>query len=532
MFEHVNAVAAGVFIFFFGLVTVLGFVAARWKAADLDHILEWGLGGRRFGPWITWFLLGGDLYTAYTVIAVPAVVYAIGAFGFFAVPYTIIIYPFLYLTLPRLWAVSHRHGYITAADFVLGRYGDRWLELAVALTGILATMPYIALQLVGLEKVIGALGFSGQGLMEHAPITIAFIILALFTYKSGLRAPAMIAFVKDAMIYVFIIAAVVLIPYELGGFEKIFDAAQAAYSAKVAAKAVPAAGLTLSPAQIGPYITLAIGSAMALFMYPHAMTGALAASSGQAIRFNTMTLPAYSIVLGLIALLGAMALAAGIDVKNPQDAVPQLVLWAFPNWFAGFCFAAIALGALVPAAVMSIGAANTFTRNVWKPFIHPQMTPQEESFLAKLVSLVVKLGALMVIFFMPTRFALDLQLLGGVWMVQIFPAVILGLYGRWLSGRALLGGWAVGMTVGTALSWGEKAWTPVHALKWNLPFAGQIDAGLGFAVYNGLTAVAANLVVAALLSLVFRSKSDETAPEDYDDRGFEPGEPLPSGGTV
>ncbi len=186
MFGRVNLVAATVFVLFFALVTVLGFVAARRRAADLGHIGEWGLGGRRFGAWVTWFLLGGDLYTAYTVIAIPSVVYAIGAFGFFAIPYTIIIYPFVYLTLPRLWAVSHKHGYLTAADFVLGRYGNRGLELAVALTGILATMPYIALQLVGMEKVILALGVSGQGGMQHAPITIAFVILALFTYRSGL----------------------------------------------------------------------------------------------------------------------------------------------------------------------------------------------------------------------------------------------------------------------------------------------------------------------------------------------------------
>ncbi|MGA7196598.1 MAG: sodium:solute symporter family protein [Roseiarcus sp.] len=518
MFDHLNVVAASVFVFFFALVTVLGFVAARWKSGDLNHITEWGLGGRRFGKWVTWFLLGGDLYTAYTVIAIPAVVYAIGAYGFFAVPYTIIIYPFLYLTLPRLWAVSHKHGYLTASDFVLGRYGDRWLELAVALTGILATMPYIALQLVGLEKVIGALGITGEGWLQHLPITIAFVVLALFTYKSGLRAPALIAFVKDAMIYIFIVAAVVIIPYQLGGFGRIFDAAQAAYAAKLAAKTVPAAGVTLLPGQIGPYITLAIGSAMALFMYPHALTGTLAASSGRAIRQNTMMLPAYSFVLGLIALLGVMAIAAGIKVKNPQDAVPQLVLWAFPDWFAGFCLAAIALGALVPAAVMSIGAANTFTRNVWKPFIHPQMTSQEESFLAKLVSLIVKIGALLVIFFMPTQFALDLQLLGGVWMVQIFPAMILGLYTRWFSGPALLIGWAVGMVVGTASAWGEKAWTPVHALKWDIPLVGTIDSGLGFAAYNGLTAVLANVVVAFLLSLLIRPNApDETSPTDYED---------------
>jgi SSS family solute:Na+ symporter len=519
MFDHLNVVAASVFVFFFAAVTIIGFLASRWKAADLSHIAEWGLGGRQFGPWITWFLLGGDLYTAYTVIAIPAVVYAIGAYGFFAIPYTILIYPFLYLTMPRLWAVSRKHGYITAGDFVLGRYGNAWLELAIALTGILATMPYIALQLVGLEKVISALGIAGQGVMAHAPITIAFVILALYTYKSGLRAPAMIAFVKDAMIYIFIVAAIVVIPYELGGFGAIFAAAQKAYDAKTAAGGGKlAAGLTLAPSQVGPYITLAIGSAMALFMYPHALTSTLAASSGRAIRFNAMALPAYSFVLGLIALLGMMALAAGVKVASSTDAVPQLVLWAFPDWFAGFCFAAIALGALVPAAVMSIGAANTFTRNIWKPFIHPRMTPQEESVVAKLVSLIVKIGALLVIFFMPTQFALDLQLLGGVWMVQIFPAIVLGLFTRWFSGSALLIGWASGMVLGTALSWGEKGWTPVHALKWDIPPIGNFD--LGFSAYNGLTAVIVNVVVAGALSLVLRpSARDETSPADYTDGG-------------
>ena len=515
MFDHLNIAATVVFLFFFGFVTVLGFAAARWKAADLDHIAEWGLGGRRFGPWITWFLLGGDLYTAYTVIAIPAVVFAVGAYRFFAVPYTVIIYPFLYLTMPRLWAVSHKHGYMTAADFVLGRYGHRGLELAVALTGILATMPYIALQLVGLEKVILALGVTGQGILVHAPLTIAFVILALYTYKSGLRAPAMIAFVKDAMIYIFIIAAIVFIPYKLGGFGAVFEAASKSFAAKTAADPNLAAGLILKPAQIGPFITLAIGSAMALFMYPHALTGALAASSGRAIRFNTMTLPAYSFVLGLVALLGLMAIAAGVKVGTPQDAVPQLVLWAFPDWFAGFCFAAIALGALVPAAVMSIGAANTFTRNIWKPFIHPEMSLREESLLAKLASLVVKIGALAVIFLMPTQFALDLQLLGGVWMVQIFPAVIFGLYTRWFSGWALLIGWAAGMIVGTSLSWTEKAWVPVHALKWDMPLVGAVDLNLGVASYKGLTAVIVNFLIAAALSLVVRSRaSDKTSPED------------------
>jgi solute:Na+ symporter, SSS family len=424
------------------------------------------------------------------------------------VPYTIIIYPLLYATFPRLWAVAHRKNYMTAADYVLGRYGNNWLELAVAFTGILATMPYIALQLVGMERVIAALGFHGEGIMAHLPLTIAFVILALYTYRSGLRAPAMIAFVKDIMIYVFVLAAIVMVPMKLGGYGAIFDAAGAALAKKAAASGGKiAAGLLLSPKQMFPFITLAIGSGLALLMYPHSMTGMLSARSGNTIRINAIALPAYSVMLALIALMGYMALAAGVHVTNPQDAVPHLILAVFPDWLVGFCFAAIAIGALVPAAIMSIGAANTFTRNIWKPFIHPAMNSQEEAVLAKLMSLVVKVGALAFILFVPTKFALDLQLLGGMWMAQVFPAVIFGLYTRWFSGWALLAGWATGMVLGTWLAWTPAAWVPVHSIF-----------GSNIAVYNGITAFIANVLVAAVLSaLLPNTARDETRAEDYAD---------------
>src|ERR671926_632551 len=147
-----NTVELTIVIILFLLVTVLGFAASRWRRAEsLMHLDEWGLGGRSFGSWITWFLLGGDLYTAYTFVAVPALVFGAGATGFFAVPYTIVVYPMVFLVAPRLWSVAHRHGYVTPADFVRGRTGSATLALAIALTGIVATMPYIALQLVGIE---------------------------------------------------------------------------------------------------------------------------------------------------------------------------------------------------------------------------------------------------------------------------------------------------------------------------------------------------------------------------------------------
>src|ERR1041384_7231040 len=343
-----NPVTLTVFLGLFALVTAIGFVASRWGAGDMSQLHEWGLGGRRFGTWVTWFLLGGDLYTAYTFIAVPAAMFGAGASGFFAVPYTILIYPILFLAFPRLWSVARKHGYVTAADFVRGRFGHRGLALTVALTGILATMPYIALQLVGMQVVIAAMGIEGD-----YPLVIAFVVLAAYTYFSGLRAPAMIALVKDVIIYITIFVAIVVIPAKLGGFGNIFAA-------------VPAQRLLLSPAQFPVYSTLAFGSALALFMYPHSITGVLSSNSRHAIKRNAALLPAYSFLLGLIALLGFMAIAANIQPRAPYGAqwvVPGLFLAMFPSWFIGFAFAAIAIDALVPASIMSIAAANLFTRN-------------------------------------------------------------------------------------------------------------------------------------------------------------------------
>ncbi len=510
--QEINWTALIIFIVLFALITVLGFVAAHWRKGDLDLLHEWGLGGRRFGTFITWFLIGGDLYTAYTFIAVPALAFGAGAIAFFAVPYTIMIYPILLLVFPRLWYVCHKHNYITASDFVRGRYGNRWLALAVAITGIVATLPYIALQLVGLQVVIGGMGVGGTGYAGDLPLLIAFIILAAFTYTSGLRAPASIAVVKDILIYITAFAVVIAAPIKLGGFAKIFAAVP------------PAKVLLASPGPhttgaYGIYATLALGSALALFLYPHSITGILSANSGRAIRRNAALLPGYSFMLGLLALVGFFAIAAGVSTM-PQFvggfkqfgnsfAVPALFLHTFPSWFVGIAFAAIGIGALVPAAIMSIAAANLYTRNIHREFINGHLTDRQESQIAKWVSLIVKFGALAFIVFVPQQYAIYLQLLGGIWIIQTVPSVMLSTYTRWFNDWALVIGWAVGIVTGTWMFIAAK-------LAPNYPLA---IGGFNFPGYSALYTVILNLVVTVVLTLVFNAgskvRADETVPADY-----------------
>jgi SSS family solute:Na+ symporter len=509
-----NLVATLVFVGLFLGITVLGFVSAHWRKGDMSHLHEWGLGGRRFGAWITWFLIGGDLYTAYTFVAVPALVFGAGALGFFALPYTVLVYPMVFAILPRLWIVAKKHNYITASDFVAGRYGSPALALAIAVTGIVATMPYIALQLVGIQVVIGGLGFSTQGLMGDVPLVIAFVILAAFTYTSGLRAPASIAVVKDLLVYITVIALIIVVPYKLGGFGAIFAA-------------IPKEHLLLPPVKDGNlglqsfYPTLAFGSALALMLYPHATTAVLSAKGPNTLRRNWVFLPAYSFMLGLIALLGYMAYASGIakmpDLApyfkqyGPQFAMPGLLLHFFPSWFVGVGFAAVAIGALVPAAIMSIAAANLFTRNIYKPYINPHCTPAKETEMAKLMSLIVKFGALLFIVFLPLTYAIQLQLLGGILILQTLPAIVSGIYTRWFDAKALLLGWAVGLIWGiwaASLSGFKSSGYALHV------------AGMVIPAYIGLYALVLNFVVAIAATLAVRvmgmsNDADATVAADY-----------------
>ena len=435
-----------------------------------------------------------------------------------------------------MWSVSRVHGYVTPADFVRGRYGSSVLALIVAITGLVATMPYIALQLVGLEAVLRTMGLNAGGFLGHLPLLVAFVILAVYTYQSGLRAPALIAFVKDILIYLVILVAVFYLPAKLGGWETIFSAAEKKMATPNPATGQPTGSILLTANNQLQYVTLALGSALALFLYPHSLTGMLASRGRNVIKRNMVALPAYSFLLGLLALLGYVAIAAGVKPitnnatgrPDTNTIIPVLFDTQFNSFFAGIAFAAIGIGALVPAAIMSIAAANLWTRNIYKEYLKRDATPEQEARQAKLASLVVKFGAVLFVLAIDPQFSIDLQLIGGVIILQTLPAVAIALYTRWLHRWALVAGWVVGMGYGLYLLWlipnpasgkahfGGSALTldKLTLFGWH-PFAGS-----PVQIYVGFVALVVNLVVSVLVTLALRAGhvgegEDATHPADY-----------------
>jgi len=168
---------------------------------------------------------------------------------------------------------------------------------------------------------------------------------------------------------------------------------------------------------------------------------------------------------------------------------------------------------LVPAAIMSIASANLYTRNVHREFFNSNVTPAQETQLAKIVSLVVKFGALFFVLLMPQQYAIQLQLVGGIWMIQTVPAIVSGAFTRWFDHRGLLLGWAAGIGVGTWMAWLQsftKATYNFEILGYSLP---------GYAaVYALLLNLAVSVVVTLIVRLIGLAPApDATCPADFED---------------
>jgi len=478
----------GVFTAVLLLVSLAALVGGRLERRDeLPSLVGWGLAGREHGTFRSWALLGGTIFTAYTTIAVPALIYGVGGLAFFAVPYTIIVFPLAFVVLPRLWETAARHGCLTPADLVKLRTGSPLLALAVALTGVLATMPYVALQLLGLQSLLEVLGVPPGGPRGDLGLALVTGLLVVAVFRRGLRAATVVSVLKVALLFPATVLVVAVATIRSPGAGEVFATARTRLAGS-------GGDLLLAPGLDVAYVSLAIGSALALVVYPHVVTAALSARSPDVVRRACVLLPAWTALLGATALLGIFALAAGVTtpVGAAELAVPELVLRLLPTALAAAVLAAVGVAALVPAAVMSVAVAVTFTRNIYVEYVHPTATPKHQESVARTVSGLVKVGALVFVLALRTQDAIDLQLLGGVWILQTLPAVVLTAFTAWPHRWAMLCGWAAGMVVGTAAVAG-RGFVAV------LP----VDVGpVQVQVYSALLALVLNLAVVGVLTAV------------------------------
>ncbi len=485
------------FVTLFVAFIVLGFYGKYWRKGNLNHVHEWALAGKKLGTTLVFFLIGADLYTAYSFVAIPSGVFAKGALYFFAIPYVMLTFGIALVTVPKLWTLAHQKGYITASDFVKDRFGSKSLAVMIAITGIVAELPYIALQIVGMQAVLTVMlaGSANSQLVQEISLLASFSILAAFTYTSGLRGATLTAIFKDILVWITVLAVIIVIPISLGGFENVFRNVKANY-------------ITLPDSMLPAYSTLILGSALALYLYPHAINGVLSAESVKKLRTSTSMLPFYGIGLAILALMGilvysvpsAMNFLSGFPESSRGIlVVPSLILSLMPGWFSGIALLGIFVGGLVPAAIMAMAQANLLTRNIIKE-IKPDLSDSSEIRITKIASTVFKFVALAFVFVVPATYAISLQLLGGILIAQILPSVFFGLYVKSLRKIPLIIGLVVGIVSGIYMVEAANDFGPLTS--------SLFKTALG-PLYIAIISLAINLAISFGGSLVFKKKESK-----------------------
>ncbi|WP_291492239.1 sodium:solute symporter [Desulfurella sp.] len=481
-----NILELSIMLAFIVIVGIVGFYASKFKPSLTNDITEWSLGGRHFGTFIVWFLIGGDVYTAYTLIAIPGLAYGAGVLALFATSYVIMTYPIVFLTMPRLWNVAKRHDFITAGDYVEKVFDSKFLALIVGIIGILAELPYIGLQIFGMNFMLS---------VTHVPSNITIIISLLlvmgFTVFNGLRAPALTAFIKDFFVWAMVLFLIIYIPiHYFGSIGHMFSWFNAHYPKKA----------VLAPGQISVFATLAFGSAAALFLYPHAITGVYSSKNANTVRKNAIVLPIYNIMLLFITLLGFAALFVVPGLKNPNMAFPMLISKTFGPILTALIGAIIILGSMIPASIMSIASANLFTRNIYKNLINPNISDSTERIISKVSVAIIILLALYLSLAMSPSFIITLQLIAGSWVVQLFPLIFLPLFTNRVSkipaGIATIAG---------------------IVLTTYILYLGHFKLAVYKGIWAGLYGIAIEIVVLLVLTFLFKPMANISLDDYLDD---------------
>ncbi|MDP4084752.1 MAG: sodium:solute symporter [Bacillota bacterium] len=457
------------------IVVAIGFIAGRSKESR-SSVEEWSVGGRRLGALFVWFLIGADVYTAYTFLGLTSTAFTGGSIAFFATPYVVLAYPLAYFFLPKIWKVGKTHNFTTLADYVKGRFDSKLFSVLIAINGVLMLIPYIDLQLSGIQET---LTIAGTGYINITFVVIvSFLLVAFYTFFAGIKAPTYTAIIKDILVWIIMLYMVVSLPMiHFGSWGNMMHIT--AHKAPQLLT-VPSTG----PKTMLWFSTAALISAMALFMWPHTATGVFSSRSGESLRKNAIVLPFYNIVLMLVTFLGITAFLVIPKGTDPRFAFLELIHMSYGGTTQGLAYSTIALASLVPCSIMAIGASSLFANNIYRDVINPKASgPRMTKVTRYMVFVVIGLALLFGLLF-PSALV-SLQLMGVSGIVQIFPAVVFSLYWRNLSKEAAFAGFIGGMVVVGIL----------YAIHQN------------FGAYEGFSGLVVNILLLVILNPMFAKKA-------------------------
>lgn len=461
----------------------IGFALLGVRRVKMDP-QQYIVGGRSFGTLFLWVLMAGEIYTTFTFLGVAGLSYASGAPAFYAMAYGAIAYVIGYFLTPLVWRVGKERNLLTWPDFFETRYESRALGVGTALLQFLMIVPYVALQLSGLQILLRIAGYGAYD--ATASVCIAFVVMALFVFSAGLRGTAWASVVKDILVLGAVIFAGVALPIRFfGSPSAMFDRVLALHPQMLT---LPPGG---APHGTLWFISSVLLSGIGFFMGPQSANAIYSARSADTLRRNAMLLPLYQAFLSLmmVAGLSAALIVPGLKGTAVDQSFLLVVQHDYPSWILGLVAAAGALAALVPASALLLAGASVITKNVAGDAFGIATSDAARTRLTRVLVVVVALLALGV-WLVAQRTVVELLLLYYNGITQFAPGAIGAFLWRRMTAWGVASGIAAGLGVALPLA-------ALNIAPWGLN--------------AGIVALAANILVTIAVSYATSSPSAPVA---------------------
>ena len=475
----------GIIFGFVVFATVIGMLPGLKEKMSLEG---WAIGGRGFGRWLSWFVLAGEIYTAFAFLGASGWAYARGGPTFYILGYGSLAYMASYWILPAVSPIGKKFHLMTQPDFIEHRYTDKWLGVVVACIGVAFLVPYLQLQLTGLGLIVETCSYGLIG--RNMAMLLAFIMVAAFVYLSGLKGVATTAVIKDVIMIVAVAFFGLYLPFHyFGGLGPMFEAIDAA---KPGFLELPGGTKNLD---VSWFMSTLMLTSLGFYMWPHIFANSFSAKDPDVLRHNAVWLPLYQICMLFPMLIGFCALLILVPaLKTPDMAFMMIVQKTLPGWALGLVGGAGALACMIPAADLLLTMSMLFSRNV----IGKSMNIHDDHALmgkmAKAIVLIATGVALALAIFAPSMLV-ELLLTGYSGVTQFFPMIVLGLFWKKSTRTAAWVSLIVGEIIVFTLILGKMD-----------PFA---IAGMN--LNAGFVALAVNMLVFILVSLMTFKETDSQA---------------------
>ncbi|MFP5312260.1 MAG: sodium:solute symporter [Actinomycetes bacterium] len=459
-------------VFFTIIALSIGVAMAARRGGTARGPLATLIAGRSLPGWLIFFLAVGEIYSVGTMLGFPGGIYAKGAsYGVWFIGYILLGYIFGYFLAPLVWRAGKAYNAVTVPDVMFGHYGSRALEKLAAFAFVLALLPWAVFQFVGLQTVLSGLGLP---LNRFGIIVGSAVIAFLYVAISGMRSTAFVAIVKDLFMFLGItlagIVAVIAAKGVPGVFEEVVTTRPEMTT--VTGGALVFAMSTIFVQSIQFYLTFP-----AQFLF--------SAKSEGSIKKSVVWMPSYMLMYPLLVFAAYYGITHAPNLENPDGIFLAVTRDLAPEWIVGLVAAGAGLSALIVLAGNSLMFGGVLTRN-----LVPAMSKSKSSHGVKLV-----MGLFLVVTATLSTFTSSIMLtflnLALALTAQLVPAWFGVMFFRKFTAPAL----SAGLVVGCAM---------VTFFYFTKLVPGNVN--------TGLIALAVNLSVVVVLSMVFKGGRSKHEP--------------------